>query len=72
MSLIFETMNTTTYIPLNNWTDCHTSNKYTPSGSFTTSGSRDSISVYRGTATGVKFTDNIRATYGGTPVSLSN
>ena len=71
MTFIYDTGSTYLWVPLNNWSAWHTTNLYTPSGSFSTSGTRDSITYGSGSVSGVQFTDNVRVTSGGTAVNLS-
>ena len=69
MTFIFDTGSTYLWVPLSNcsW---HTSNLYTPAGSFSTSGSRSTITYGSGSVGGVLCTDNVRAQSSGTAVNM--
>lgn len=62
MTFIYDTGSTFLWVPLNNCSGCHTTNLYTPAGSFSTNNEADSITYGSGSVSGTVFTDNVRAT----------
>jgi len=70
MTFIYDTGSSFLWVPLANCSCSHNPTKYTPAGSFSTDGTRDSITYGSGYVEGVVFTDNVRAVSGGTAVNL--
>lgn len=71
MTFIYDTGSSYLWVPLNNCTCSYATNKYTPSGSWTTSGQTDTIVYGSGSVVGVKAEDNVRATSAGNAVKMS-
>ena len=71
MTFIYDTGSDYLWVPLNNCTQCYTTNLYTPTSTFQTSGNADSIVYGSGSVSGVVATDQISATSGGANLTLT-
>lgn len=62
MTFNYDTGSTTLWIPLDSCTDCPSTNKYTPTATYTNSGTPGSITYAKGFVSGNYATENIRLT----------
>ena len=71
MTFMYDTGSDLLWYPLNNCSDCHTTNLHTPDGGFTATTTRDSITYLDGSEyAGVIATDQVSLTDGGDNVTM--